>query len=551
MSIMAFGPPLTFVPPAEVFIFENRGQQQMEEDPCLDAFYDEQELTAMFSDAPPFTCRSFDVCDADPCQACMQHLTTVFGNCKRLLTENKGLVIKHKDRVQTLTESIQLLELHNEQKQRLLDKQTQLVEILSKEKGVNLDGAAGLEEYTVACDRCVYHRDMWRRIRSINLEQQKRCEMESSKVRDIQQQQGRQLAQMKMMVCRLRTQYEELLLRKDDPFCRDSEILKLRRDLDEAKAMTAGYNRTAFNANNEARMFMEQLDREKAQCNELRAEVSALKSDVCVHKEMLDVLHQTASPESKEARQLFALGECRDLVCRNRMLASSHKTNTLVIQLNEARDRCEQLKEELSRARADISHWRKLYDAARVPPPLPPKAEQQASVHWDYDPNVAIPAICLNEEGPEDTPVVPPLAVNQQVVHIIEQKTKPLVSCIGPTDDLTMRLQSLFELIPGADAEMDENDMYDEFMLDQEQHRREQTLEEIFASCHNGAALPENERKRFRQAVTTKNNSIRSCKRSFSACLRAIGGVMVKRRSRNIWLNFRQTRAPIFKWRGS
>jgi hypothetical protein len=523
----------------------------MEEDPSSDAFYDEQELTTMFSDTPPFTCRSFDVCGADPCQACMQHLTTVFGNCKRLLTENKELVIKHKDRVQALTGSIELLELHNEQKQRLLDKQTQLVEILSKERSVNLDGIAGLEEYTATCDRCVYHRDMWRRIRSINLEQQKRCEMESGKVRAIQQQQGRQLAQMKMMVCRLRTQYDELLLRKDDPFCRDSEILKLRRDLEEAKAMTAGYNRTAFNANNEARMFMEQLDREKAQCSELRAEVSALKSDVSLHKEMVEVLRQTASPESKEARQLFVLGECRDLVCRNRMLASSHKTNMLVNQLNEARERCEQLKEELSRSRIDTSHWRKLYDATRAPLPPPPKTEPQALVHWDFDPNVAIPAICLNEKEEEDhhPPIIPqPLAVNQQVVHVMEQKTKPLVANISPRDDLTMRLQSLFELIPGMDAEMDENDMYDEFMLDQEHHRREQTLEEIFASCHSGAALPENERKRFRQAVTTKNNSIRSCKRSFSACLRAIGGVMVKKRSRNIWLNFRQTRAPIFKW---
>jgi hypothetical protein len=520
----------------------------MDEDSSSETFYNEEELTKMFSDSPPFTCRSFDVCGADPCQACMQHLTTVFGNCKRLLTENRELIIKHKDRVQTLAGSIQLLELHNEQKQRLLEKQTQLVDILSREKSVDVDGIAGLEEYTVACNRCVYHRDMWRRVRSLNLEQQKRCEMESAKVRAIQQQQGRQLAQMKMMVCRLRTQYDELLLRKDDPFCRDSEILKLRRDLEEAKAMTAGYNRTAFNANNEARMFMEQLDREKAQCNELRAEVAALKADVSLHKEMLEVLRQTASPESKEARQLFALGECRDLVCRNRMLASSHRTNTLVNQVNEAQDRCEQLKEELARARADTSHWRKLYDAAaRAPPPASQK--EQASVDWDQcDPNVAIPAIHLDEEDNPIPLLHPPLAVNQQVVHIMEQKTKPLVSRIGPRDDLTMRLQSLFELIPGMDAEMDENDMYDEFMLDQEHHRREQTLEEIFASCHNGAALPENERKRFRQAVTTKNNSIRSCKRSFSACLRAIGGVMVKKRSRNIWLNFRQTRAPIFKW---
>jgi hypothetical protein len=167
---------------------------------------------------------------------------------------------------------------------------------------------------------------------------------------------------------------------------------------------------------------------------------------------------------------------------------------------------------------------------------------EPAVVYLDDPCNQAVPAIQLSDDDPQ------PLTVQQQVVHVIEQKTKPLVSNIGPQDELTLRIQSLFELMPGVDAELDENDMYDEFMLDQEPHRREQVLEQMFAACHNGERMPENERKRFRAAMTAKNNSIRSCKRSFSACLRAIGGVMSKKRSRNVWLNFRQTRAPIFKW---
>jgi hypothetical protein len=113
-------------------------------------------------------------------------------------------------------------------------------------------------------------------------------------------------------------------------------------------------------------------------------------------------------------------------------------------------------------------------------------------------------------------------------------------------DELTLRLQSLFEIVPTWDAEMDENEMYDEFILDQEQHMRQPIMEQMYSVCHGRAPVPERHRKRLHD--TSSRNHNRICKRSFSACLRAIGGVMVRKRSRNVWLNFRQTRAPIFKW---
>ena len=109
-------------------------------------------------------------------------------------------------------------------------------------------------------------------------------------------------------------------------------------------------------------------------------------------------------------------------------------------------------------------------------------------------------------------------------------------STIGPGDDLTLRLQEHFELlIPGQDdVEIDEDELYDVFMLGQEEHQREQVLNQMFASCHNGQPLPVKELKRFRSKPKA-----RSCRDSFSACLRAIGGVVCKRDKRNVWLNFR------------
>lgn len=538
----------------------------MDHDALSESSFDEDELAILLSDPIPPACQTFAVCTSPQCQACMQQLTVTHAMCRQLSMENRGLIIKHQDRIKTMQDNAELLQYHNEQKQRFLEKQTQLVDILSKDRSVDLDGVAGLEEYTSACSRCVYQRDMWRRIRSINLEQQKRCEIESANVRAIQLQQGQQLEKVKMAMLRLKGQYDELKLVKTDPFCRDSEIVKLRQEVEEAKAMTAGYNRTAFNANNEARAFMEQLEREKARSRGLADEINALKADAALHNEKLEVMKLTASPESSEARKLFALGECGDLVCRNRILATNHRINTLMQQLGEAQQQCDLLKEEVSRVRADCAHWRKLYDAAGAS--LQRKEKQQAC-YRDCDPNVAIPAIYVGDVGeaggggaggyeprynPEGAVIPyhqPTAATTLQTRAVVRNNNKPLESSIGPRDNLTMRLQSLFELIPGLDGELDENEMYDEFMLDQEQHRREQILEEMHASCHGGALLPEKERKRFRQAMADPQNNqsaIRSCRRSFSACLRAIGGVMVKRRARNIWLNFRQTRVPIFKW---
>jgi hypothetical protein len=496
-----------------------------------DIYFTEADISLEIFDSVMPPCPvSFRACNAEQCVEFQERVMSFYSEYKKLWEENKGVKIKWMENTNSLLSQIKLLEFHNEQKQRFLDKQTHLVETVSREKGIHIDGIEGIEEHTRACDRCFHHRDMWRMVRSMNLEQQKRCEIESMNVRSINNQQGKQLLQIKLMYSSLQARFKELQQKKDDPFCRDSEILKLRRELEDSKAMTAGFNKTAFNANNEARSYMHQLEEEKAHSKDLRAEVSALESDVLLHKEIVDVLRQTASPECLEARQLYSIGDCDDLVCRNRQLAVSHKINMLTQQIGELRVERDYLQEDVTRARGDIAYWRKLAC----------DSDQRKECTKSYT-EQAIPAIVIS--------VNEPLPVQQTVVQVIEQKSKPLISVMGPGDDITMRMQSLFEVVmPVVGEELDENDMYDAFMLDQEPHSRKGILKQMFASCHNGENLSEDEKTRFKTAVKDNNNSIRSCKRSFSACLRAIGGVMRKKRSRNIWLNFRQTREPIFKW---
>jgi hypothetical protein len=493
-----------------------------------DIYFTEADISLEIFDTVIPPCPAlFCACDADGCIEFQERVTRLYSDYKQLWEENKGVKIKWMENTNSLLSQIKLLEYHSEQKQRFLDKQTHLVETVSREKGIHIDGIEGIEDHTRACDRCFHHRDMWRIVRSMNLEQQKRCEIESTNVRLINDQQGKQLLQIKIMYSSLQERFRELQQRKTDPFCRDSEILKLRRELEESKAMTAGFNKTAFNANNEARSYMHQLEEEKTRSGDLRGNVGALEAELLLHKEMVDVLKQIASPESIEARQLYSVGDCNDIVCRNRQLAVSHKINTLTQQIRELCGERDNLLEDVTRARGESAHWRKLVCERKE---CPRSVEQ------------AIPAIVVSADEP--------LTVQQTVVQVIEQKSKPLVSVMDPGDDLTMRLQTLFEVIPGIGGDMDENDMYDAFMLDQESNKREDILEQMFASCHCGEKLPENERKRFQTAVKEETPSVRTCKRSFSACLRAIGGVMRKKRSRNIWLNFRQTRVPIFKWKG-
>ena len=470
-----------------------------------------------------------DSLDLDNPSVCSTHYTVLLQEYRRLWQENSQLRVGWADdRIKSVSQ-IQMLELHLDQRQRLLEKQTGLVEILSDSKKLgDRGGIEGLQEYTSACDRCAYHRDMWRRLRAMNLEQQKRCEVESANVRSMQHQQGKQLAQIKNRYVRLQTMHDELKRRKDDPLCRDSEVCKLRQELTDAKAMTAAYNQTALKANNEARLYCMQLEEARQQGTVFQAEINVLKSEVRLSGERVEVLMQTALPQSKEAVRLFTLGECKDLVCRNRQLGCNHKMNMALQEIAALSDEKKSLQEDLARTRADNLRWRKQYDHCK----REPMALADAPVG-------SVVSVLPGNDG--DMVVM----VQQQVVQVVEQKSKPLVACIGHTDELTMRLQSLFELVPGWDSELDENEMYDEFLLDQEQQKRELVLEEMYSVCHGGNPLPEKERKKIHDPSLKHN---RACKRSFSACLRAIGGVMVKKRSRNIWLNFRQTRAPIFKW---
>lgn len=497
-----------------------------------------------------------------------------------------------------------------------------------------------MREYTGGCDRCAYHRDMWRRLRSMNLEQQKRCEVESANARSIHHQQGKQLALMKSRYIRLHTQHEELRRLRRDPFCRDAEIMRLRLELGESKAMTAAYNQTALSANNEARMYFGQLEDERTRCAALQQEIRGLRAELRLSEERVEVLQMVlptttmapgeegGGPNGEDARRTRLLegasvGMCCDLVCRNRQLGWSHKVNMAAQEIAALKDQVQCLQEDVARARGESAHWRRRQYGLRHQPrggdgegggaslsvgaeggDPPPRLD-----HDDEDEEEGIGGGGSSSDDADDgdggkgsavgmmgdrhhrhrdgrradnddtngrggtqpsngPPQERPRSRRRRreagaiAAAAGANTNKLLVARLGREDELTLRLQSLFELVPGCDNDMDECAMYDEFLLDQEQHRRGEIMEMMYMACHGGEPMPDKDRRKLfkpgspgegaQQSLLAPPSALgggsRVCRRSFSACLRAIGGVMVKRRSRNVWLNFRQTRQPIFKW---
>jgi len=114
--------------------------------------------------------------------------------------------------------------------------------------------------------------------------------------------------------------------------------------------------------------------------------------------------------------------------------------------------------------------------------------------------------------------------------------------------DLKMQFHSLFVISPECDGNLDENTLYDSFMLDQPETERLNILSLMYSACHAGWELPDREKKMFKDNGTeSKKKTIRICKHSFSACLKALGGISKVKNSNKLWNNIRLRHPPCFE----
>jgi hypothetical protein len=112
-------------------------------------------------------------------------------------------------------------------------------------------------------------------------------------------------------------------------------------------------------------------------------------------------------------------------------------------------------------------------------------------------------------------------------------------------EDLTRKLDCLFIRTHNLDLEMDENKLYDAFLLDQPEAERLPILHSMYAACHGGATIPEKEAKNY-DPNASESGSGRIAKKSFAACLRAMGGIFKRKGTKIVWRNIHQRRSPCF-----
>jgi hypothetical protein len=94
-----------------------------------DIYFTEADISLEIFDSVMPPCPvSFGACNAEQCVEFQERVMSFYSEYKKLWEENKGVKIKWMENTNSLLSQIKLLEFHNEQKQRFLDKQTHLVE---------------------------------------------------------------------------------------------------------------------------------------------------------------------------------------------------------------------------------------------------------------------------------------------------------------------------------------------------------------------------------------------------------------------------------------
>jgi hypothetical protein len=111
--------------------------------------------------------------------------------------------------------------------------------------------------------------------------------------------------------------------------------------------------------------------------------------------------------------------------------------------------------------------------------------------------------------------------------------------------DLRMKLDSIFRIETTCTVRQNENDLYDQFLADQEPDKRVDVLNMLHAACHSGGSMAEKDRRNY-SAVNKKGKRVRMFKHCFSACLRSMRGVQIKKGTKILWTNVHLRRKPIF-----
>ena len=198
-----------------------------------------------------------------------------------------------------------------------------------------------------------------------------------------------------------------------------------------------------------------------------------------------------------------AVGECKDYVCRRRVMDLYHKEKELRVQIDSLQRERVRYLHIISQMKQDSEQWK---------------------------------VVLSGQPYPEDQPMIE----EEPVVRAKTQDKKAkLVADLTSFTELVMNLRSLFQIFPAWYSEnLEEGGMLSDFVSDTEPSERVENLRWVLASCHGGIA-----------PIDVKNEELvtsKITKKCFSACIKALGGVSRKIGSKIVWVNIRRTRRPIY-----
>jgi hypothetical protein len=396
--------------------------------------------------------------------------------------ENEVLRISLKD-CTTSNESV----IH--ELRRLLDKETGLVNILNSEL---IPDPTGIFP---SCANCMHYRQQSKLVREANAQEYRWVVHFAKLSKNLRLELQEALISEKTKHSQLKSAYDELHTKKTDPLCRDSEIARLRAELQEAKQNHLNANQTAYVANRVTETLQKELQIAQQRVAELEIESSTNAVRIKTLEEIVETCRR-----AEELRDC-SIGQCKDYVCIRRVLDLYAKEKEYRVQIDMLQREQAYHLNTITQLRRESEQWRTMTsDAAQ--------------------PMVDVELL--------------PVAVAKK-----DSKT-PLVADLANMNELRMNIQSLFTIFAAwFDENMDEAGMFADFLADVAPTERAENMRWLLASCHGGA-VPVGIKD---EDLNAGNKFIRKC---FSACIRALGGVSRKIGSKVIWVNVRRNRKPIF-----
>ena len=425
-------------------------------------------------------------CTNSMCTMVLEQFNEQKTHSEQLKIENEVLRISLNDCATTNEAAIKEMK-------RLLEKETNLVNILNSELAPDPNGMYP------SCAWCMHHRQQARVVREANAQEYRWVVHFAKLSRNLRLELEETLLKEKTKYSQLKCAYDELHLKKTDPFCRDGEIVRLRHEIADVKQNQSNANQTALMANKVADVLQKELMMAQQRGADLETNVNDQSIRIKTLEEIVDTCRR--SSDLKDC----AVGECKDYVCRRRAMDLYHKEKELRVQIDSLQRERVRYLHIISQMKQDSEQWK---------------------------------VVLSGQPYPEDQ-----LMIEAEPVPVVRAKAQggkvQMVADLTSFTELVMNLRSLFQIFPAWYSEnLEEGGMLSDFVADTEPSERIENLRWILATCHGGIT-----------PIDVKNEELvtsKITKKCFSACIKALGGVSRKIGSKIVWVNIRRTRRPIY-----